>query len=354
MASRAIRVPSIDECVRRYVVGSIKSALNLSRYWKEKGLSEPEAEQRALNQAMGMIASGYGNDVDKAKKAISEIRYWCDKLLSEIEPDCTRCPFIPCLNQFRQDEVRADAGGELKIFRSTLDDPLGLTIYHNTGGVLGSMEDIIIGNMDDITDSVIFIHMFLWYVLRDLMASAFLALCGRYRQAFSTLRSALEIMIVGVYFQGLNNDEFNETFEKEWRGWWEGKYKLFSKSLKYAVNSGFLSKNYRMKAGKLWGILSKPVHTPLKGDYEMVFEKDFHLARTASSFYNVDFLKEWFNTLLEIIIIMKEVITAFPFRHSDRSKEGFKLLDLIIKTLKRGYKGPLPFAECARAARVQI
>lgn len=101
-----IRGPSLDECVRRYVVSSVGSALKLNRYWKKKGLSDEEAEKRALNQAVGMIISGYGNDLEKAKNSIMELRYWCDKLISKIEPNCTRCPFMLCLDFYRQDEVR--------------------------------------------------------------------------------------------------------------------------------------------------------------------------------------------------------------------------------------------------------
>ena len=233
-----IRVPSIDECVRRYVVSSVGSALKLNRYWKEKGLNDEEAEKRALNQAVGMIISGYGNDLEKTKNSIMELRYWCDKLLSEVEPDCTRCPFMPCLDFYRQDEIRNDAGGELKIFQTTINDPTGLSLYHNTGGLLGSMEDVLIGTIDDLPKTVIFMHMFLWHVLRDLRASAFLAFCGRFRQALSTLRSALELMFTAVYFQCLENEGLNEKFEKEWEKWWENKTLLFGKGRKYAVNVG--------------------------------------------------------------------------------------------------------------------
>jgi len=82
---RKIRVPPVEEIVRRYVVGSVKSALSLSRYWKESGFDDSEAEERALNQAIGMITSGYGKDLDKAKSSLLELRYWCDKLLEAVD-----------------------------------------------------------------------------------------------------------------------------------------------------------------------------------------------------------------------------------------------------------------------------
>lgn len=81
---KQIRVPSVEEIVRRYVVGSVKSALSLSRYWKEAGFDDSEAERKALNQAMGMITSGYGEDLVKARDSLLELRYWCDRLIEEI------------------------------------------------------------------------------------------------------------------------------------------------------------------------------------------------------------------------------------------------------------------------------
>lgn len=82
---RRIRVPFSEEIVRRYVVSSVKSALSLSRYWKEMGFDDSEAERKALNQAMGMITSGYGEDLKKARDSLLELRYWCDRLLEVIE-----------------------------------------------------------------------------------------------------------------------------------------------------------------------------------------------------------------------------------------------------------------------------
>ena len=345
---KKIRVPSIDEWVRRYVIGSVKSALKLSRYWKGKGLSDSEAEKRALNQAIGMIISGYGNDLEKAKNSILELRYWCDKLISEIEPDCTRCPFMPCLDFHRQDEIRKDAGGELKSFQSTINDPIGFALCHNTGGLLGSMEDVFIGTMDELPKTVIFMHMFLWHVLRDLRASAFLAFCGRYRQALSTLRSALELIFTAVYFQCLENEGLKEKFEEEWEKWWENKKILFGRGLKYAVNVGWLDQKSRKVAGKLYGNLSKAVHTMIKDEYEMIMERDKTPARPASSFYNVDFLREWFDSLFKIVIIMKEILAKLPLIHSDRSQRGSELLNNIINALKIEKKEPLPFVECPK------
>jgi len=75
---------SVEEWVRRYVVSSVESALNLCRYWKEKGFNDSEAEEKALNQSIGMISSGYGGDLEKARNSLLELRYWCDKLLEAV------------------------------------------------------------------------------------------------------------------------------------------------------------------------------------------------------------------------------------------------------------------------------
>lgn len=298
-----------------------------------------------------MIISGYGKDLGRAKDSLLELRHWCDKLLSEIEPDCMRCTFMPCLDFFRQDEIRDSAGGELRILQFTLNDPFALAYYHNAGGLLGSMEDVLIGTM---RGKLIFLHMFLWHVLRDLRASAFLAFCGRYRQALSTLRSALELMFVGVYFQGLENDGLKEKLEEELRKWWEGRSVLFGDGLEHAARAGWLDQKSRHEAGRLYGNLSNAVHKFVKDEYEMVVEKDFKPARPASSFYNLEFLSEWSDSLFGVVIIMKQVIEALPFRHTDRSRKGLKLLGDIIDALRNDKKEALSFVECPKLAHADM
>jgi hypothetical protein len=340
-----LRVKTIDEYVRRYVMSSAESAANLSRYWKQKGMGNSEAEQRALNQAIGMIVSGYGKDLNKAKSCLLELRGWCDRILLKIEPDCARCEFMPCLDLHRQDEIREDAGGEMHVLRSMLNAALGMAIYHNTGGMVGSIEDVLIGTIEMLPRNLSLTHMFLWYALKDLRASAFLAFCGRYKQAFSVLRSALELIFVGAYLQTLEDRGFREEHEKRWEEWWNGR-NLFRDGLKATAIVGWLNQKMKDEAGRLWGSLSGTVHRLEKDEYEMVIEKGLERARPTSSFYHKSFLLEWFESLLKIVVIMRRIIAVLGFRHSDRSQRALYILDNIINALDTNKREPLPFVEC--------
>jgi hypothetical protein len=56
-----MKVKSLDEIVSRYAESALISAVRLRRYWISQGLSEDEAIERALKQALGMLeASGLG------------------------------------------------------------------------------------------------------------------------------------------------------------------------------------------------------------------------------------------------------------------------------------------------------
>jgi len=106
--------------------------------------------------------------------------------------------------------------------------------------------------------------------MRDLRASAFLAFCGRYKQALSTLRSALELIFTGIYFQYAENEISEEKLEKNWIEWWEKIGMFFGRGLKYTEKVGWLNHKTRKIAGNLYGNLSKAVHTMIKDDYYMI------------------------------------------------------------------------------------
>lgn len=344
-----VKVKPVKETVSRYTESAVLSAVRLKRYWISRGYSEAEATNKAVSQALGMIRAG---DQEKLQELLVDIEEVCKILKKRTVLDCTLCPFIPSLDFYRQDEVRKeDAGGELRILNLTLTSPAGMATYHNAGGLLGSLEDIFIGLGKELLSNKAWMEMFLWHSVRDLRTSAFFAFCGRYRQAFMVLRSALELIFTGIYFQNLEDKGDRGKLENEWQQWWKKKSKSFGEGLRTSMKAGLLSKGVRKDAGRLYSDLSKAVHTLVRDEYEMIVDKDRSPARPASSFFNPEFLEEWFGILLRIIVIIREMILALHLKHTRRSRAGLDMLNNIIKILQKGKREALGFVKCPRLPR---
>lgn len=339
-----------DEYIKRYVESAVISAVRQKRYLQEyQNLPEKIATIRALNQAMGMIASGgYKN----AKELLTEIKNMSEALMREIETECLHCPFMSSLNLFRKDEVRKkEAGGELYVLSLTLDYPKSLAIYHNAGGLIGSLENIIIGVHKSLLKKTCILHLFFWHFLRDLKASLFFACCGRYRQSISTLRSALELIFTGIYFQDLKEKLKKKEFDKEWKKWIMGKGKGYFGKGKEIFN---LSKDQKDKIGRLYSELSKRVHGIINDEFEVVTVKSKPPARPSSAFFDVEFLKEWFDYFIQLVEIFSwvflKVSSKYSLRKTKRSEKGLILFKNLLQELKNKKKRTkfLKFVECPK------
>ena len=79
---------------------------------------------------------------------------------------------MPSLNLLRYDEVRKEAGGELRILLSYLDNPRAASIYHNCGLMLGSLEDLVIGLIEVLGNrgNLTYLHSFAWDSLEGLQS----------------------------------------------------------------------------------------------------------------------------------------------------------------------------------------
>ena len=169
---------------------------------------------------------------------------------------------MPSLNLFRRDEMDIEAGGEFYIISISLKQKTSWAIYHNAGGILGLSEDVLIdlfrvGHIERIA----VIHMMAWQCLRDLKASVFLALCGHYRQAAIISRAALELLVLGAYFQRKRELALfkgrNNKLEKEWEEWLKG-----SKSRpKFSAARGFLRTN---------GVIDEKIDAEIKEIYHQL------------------------------------------------------------------------------------
>jgi len=334
----------LKEFTDRYTESAILSAVRLKRYWIARGFSEAEATTKAANQAVGMMKAG---NWARSKVLIIEIEEMCRALKKRIGFDCMLCSFMPCLDLYRKDEIRGEeAGGELHILNLSLSSPIGSAIYHNSGLLLGSLEDILV---DLVKENEIFfkkkyLHIFLWHSLRDLKASIFIAFCGRYRQALMTLRSALEIVFAGVYLQSLEDEGKKDKLEKEWQRWWKKKSSLFSEGLKVVSERRLLN---QQEVGKLYGVLSKAVHKLVRDEWELIINKDKNPSRPSSAFYNEEFIQDWFDKLIQVVRIIKDILSGVIAEHQKKI-ESMDFADRIIQEIQSDRKNRLAFVDCPR------
>jgi len=346
MSRRKLLSP--EEVVTRYTESAIISALRLKRYWERKGLAHDEAVSRAVKQAVNMIIAGSPEKLPKILEDLDEIT----KLIREkMFVDCSFCAFMPALHLHREDEIREDAGGELRILQLTLKSRVGAAIYHNTGGLIGCLEDIIIGSYKEILQNALFMHIFFWHSLRDLKASAFLAFCGRYKQATATLRSALELFFTGIYLQHVENRKGTETADTLFDKWLKRKREarvFIDEGKKASVEIGLLDKEQANKVGKLWGLLSKAVHTLVMDEYEIVSGEGKFPARPASAFFNEGFLKQWFGFLLDIVKIEVKIIKSLPIMLSEKSINSIRMITKIIEKVESSPYEPHQFVKCPK------
>jgi len=339
-----VKVKSIEEAVTRYAESTVLSAVRLKRYWMSRGYSEEAAVNKATNQALGMLRASV--EPEKALELLKEMEEMAISLRERIVPDCMRCPFMPSLNLFRPDEIRKDAGGELYNFGLTINEPQTMAIYHNVGGLIGSLEEILV-DCQELIETMTYVHMFMWHSVRDLKASAFLSFSGHYRQALMVLRSALELLFIGIYFQTLN-DRNGKELEREWNNWWEGKKgSYFSKGKAYALEKRLLTTEAKNVPGRLYNELSKAVHGLIRDELEEIM-KDKKPARPASAFYDIEFLKDWFKYFLQIVTIVQGIAQSLSSHLGERGKKGLKLLKEITNALEDNKQEALPFVDCPK------
>lgn len=225
----------------------------------------------------------------------------------------------------------------------------GKTIFHNIGGLFGFAEDILIGGVENTNALRRFgeiLNSFYWQALGDLKSSFLLAFCGRYRQAFIVMRSALELLTYGLYFQ---LKMWAEEPLDDWKDWWNGKLR-WSRVVKYLEDKNLLSKGEAKRLMKLYyETLSKTVHTTSRGSVMRTIEGKSELIRPASSHIDLDELKEWFNCLLECFRQFHSFLSASNLT-VERSRRAYsnlkKLLEILQNQHRKNQYKPVSFVEC--------
>ena len=142
--------------------------------------------------------------------------------MSSIKEDkCLRCEMIPCINLYR---VENDYYGEIKaveLYSKAGYTPCiaGLSIF-----VSCKLLDKLLEKVDLPTDKIYL------QAIRDMRTSVFLLLTGHYRSSMAILRSCLEEVLIGMYFDSkfleAETDEAKEKVMMQLKLFYEGKYNV--------------------------------------------------------------------------------------------------------------------------------
>ena len=187
---------------------------------------------------------------------------------------CLQCDFIPCVDFYMSTEKLE--GGEVYVLQGVVNKRLHVPC--EVGSLIYSLCKLTTPFSDFFSYSL-FIQC-----IRDLKASAFLLMCGRYRSSVQILRPVLENMLAGVYFDAKaalarskkEREEAQRAFNQFCEGMYEIPEKEWSKVFvrekrrKRYLDSNFIlmwmeSKNIitsRSKdfLNKLVGLLNKYLH----------------------------------------------------------------------------------------------
>jgi len=137
-----------------------------------------------------------------------------ERIKNPFKSKCFRCKFIKCIDFFHKS--KRDVGGEFYILYRTVHRKFPPCIVGSSIETLCKIGARLHEIFNETPQPIQYV---LPQTVRDLKCSYFLALNGHYRNAFQTLRPAIENFLAGVYFQFLGKYE-------EFVKWTEGKYKI--------------------------------------------------------------------------------------------------------------------------------
>ena len=79
-----INIVPLEEAINRYAESALISAVRLRRYWMSQGDPEDKAIEKAVNQALGMMAAS-GLGPEKLLELFYELRGACDAFIKVLE-----------------------------------------------------------------------------------------------------------------------------------------------------------------------------------------------------------------------------------------------------------------------------
>lgn len=242
------------------------------------------------------------------------------------ERDCTRCKPIECLNLFHESKDSVDAGNELYVYSilgKKVDENENLGVYVCTNGSFLRAScflatPIFAGSKDSYLSDILI------QSTRDFKASIFLAFSGHYRQAMQVLRCAFENIISGIYYHTdlislrKNKAEADEfaILKRRFNEWKKGISRTnVHKSIEVLRRIGFLSTYEESNWKKLYGLLSKFIHTPeefvTRIEHGGKIELKGEIVCSAATYFNEKQLAEWSNCYQRIFAILLKTVAEF-------------------------------------------
>ena len=244
------------------------------------------------------------------------------------ERDCTRCKVIECFNLFHESKDSVDAGNELYVYSilgKKVDEnkDLGVCVCIN-GNFLRASCFLTTPIFTDFKES--YLSDILIQVTRDFKASVFLAFSGHYRQAMQVLRCAFENIISGVYYHtDLINLKKNKAgandfamLNRRFNEWKKGSSRAnIHKSIEVLRRIGFLSMDEELNWKKLYGLLSKFIHTPeefvTRVEHGGKIRLKGEIVCSAATYFNEKQLMEWSDYYQNVFaILLKTVAELHP------------------------------------------
>ena len=247
---------------------------------------------------------------------------------------CDRCPEINCLNLFDHLRKYKNVGGELYIYKllgKIMEEKyIELNKYVCKNGNLLRIICFLVNPIRDIKEAS-YLKDVLYQSARDLKASMFLAFSGHYRQAMQVLRCSFENLISGVYFhsdlcQLRKNNAPKEGFaqlEKRFNNWKKSGRVNVRASLEILRRIGFLDRNEEKDWKKLYGNLSRFIHTPEEYVFRIKHEnvlRDIEIGCPSTTYFSEDALQAWSNSFEKVFAaILKTIVEYHPFALKTKS-----------------------------------
>ena len=271
--------------------------------------------------------------------------------MSEKKPDfsCMGCEYINCFNLFKKSEDSDDAGQEIYVYSILGEKVHGkwdfLSAHVCANGKFLNASCFLTGPLYK-QQKKSYLAEILVQATRDFKASIFLAFSGHYRQAMQVLRCAFENIVSGIYFQSdlvnlINEKADAQHFAKldrrvnEWKRQGRGDIR---KSIEVLRRINFLSRDEEKDYYKLYGLLSKFIHTPKEFDtYVKHTTGETKLKREiicpACTYFHEEHLVEWSGCFQRVFALqLKAISTFYPQTFlTEPGKLATKMIEGMVK-----------------------